>query len=447
MKLSISDVLGTLPAATMPLVESLIGVAESHRVALYLVGGPVRDLLLGRSIRDVDIVVEPTDGFGAAELAKAAAPRTAVVQVHDRFGTVRLSTPEASVDVATLRREHYRHPGALPKVEAGSLYDDLARRDFSVNALALPLVSRGRVELADPHGGRVDLEARQLRALHDRSFHDDPTRALRAGRLAPRLGFHLARRSNSALRNALRDGVFGAVSGDRLRREFDKLFDDALHDLDPALALRRLSEWQVLPALEPGLVLPRESVAPLRRLGRAIESPPWRRVRFRPWAAGLSVWLAPFGPPLRKRVLERLSVRGDLSQRITGFPKQVLALVEPLGEARGRGSVDTLLTGLDEEQLYALHAWAPTAVRRRIVRWAAEDRPRRGPVVGNDLTAMGIAGPEVGRALARIRVAFLDGAIANREEALALAREVSQQHRPGGRAPRKRPAKKSGKSG
>lgn len=445
MKFSVAQVLGALPPPTVPLVEALIAVAESHRASIHLVGGPVRDLLLDRRIRDVDVVIEPRGRFGAAELAKAAAPRGADVQVYDRFGTVRLATPEASIDVATLRREHYRHPAALPKVEPGNLEEDLLRRDFSVNALALPLRSRGRSELVDPVDGQADLERRVLRVLHARSFHDDPTRALRAGRLAPRLGFRLARGSRSLLGEALRDGAFETVSGDRLRREFDKLFDDASRDLDPAQALRQLSQWGVLSALEPGLELPRESLAPVRRFGRATRSPPWRTGRFRPWAAGLAVWLAPLPANLRKRVLERLSVRGEARQRIAGFPTQTLVLLEPLAKARGRGAVDALLLGVDEEQLHALHAWAATPVRRRIVRWAAEDRTRRSPVTGNDLTGIGISGPAVGRALARIRVGFLDGAVANREEGLALAREISHQRNPGRGKARKRPTGKAGK--
>ena len=409
-----------------------MAAAASREQTLHLVGGPVRDLLLGRPIRDVDLLIEARNGFGAAELARAAAPRGAKVEVHDRFGTVRLTTGEASVDVAAARRERYRHPGALPKVEPASLEEDLRRRDFSVNAMALPLASRGRTTLVDPAQGRVDLEARVLRVLHDGSFHDDPTRALRAARLAPRLGFRLARSSNSALRNAMRDGAFGGVSGERLRREFEKLFEDAARDLDPAQALRRLSDWQVLAALEPGLELPRGAHLPLRRLGRALASPPWRSARFRRWAAGLYVWLAAVPANQRKRLLDRLSLRGELSRRISAFPREGLGLLEPLAAARGRGPVDAVLAGLDEERLYALHAWAPTPVRRRVVRWAAEDRARRSPVSGNDLTAIGIAGPAVGRALARIRSGFLDGAIANREEGLALAREVSRQRPPAG---------------
>jgi len=432
LKLTAGNVLAALPPETLPLVEALAGRAEHQGLALYLVGGPVRDLLLGRAIRDVDLLVEPRGQTAAAELARRAAPRGAQVQEYDRFGTVRVSTPEASVDVATARREEYRHPGALPQVAPGTLEEDLLRRDFSVNALALPLRSgSARVALVDPTGGEADLGAGVLRVLHERSFHDDPTRALRAARLAPRLGFHLARGSRSALRASLRSGAFGAVSGDRLRREFEKLFEDSHQGLDPVRALRLLDDWHVLAALEPGLRLPKEAVVPLRRLGRAIASPPWRGPRFRAWAAGLATWWQPLAAGLRRDALERLSVRGELVERIGDFPGRSRELLVALAKARGRGVVDGILAGCSEEELHALHAWAPTAERRRIVRWAAEDRSRRSPVSGNDLTAAGITGPAVGRALARVRAAYLDGAVANREEALALAVEVSRTGKSG----------------
>jgi len=189
-------------------------------------------------------------------------------------------------------------------------------------------------------------------------------------------------------------------------------------------------------------------VAPLRRLGRSFVEAPWRGTRFRRGAAGLAVWLAPLAPALRKRVLDRLSVRGEQVERLAGFASGPLRLVDSLAVARGRGAVDALLAGIREDELYALHAWAATAVRRRIVRWAAEDRSRRSPVSGSDLTAIGLAGPPVGSALAAIRVAFLNGAVANREEALALAREMSRADSRARRRPRKSSkSPKSPKSG
>lgn len=430
MKVKLDDVFAALPPATLPILEALQDAADAEEVTLYLVGGPVRDVLLSRPVVDVDLILEPHGDVGAEKIARRAAPEGARVRAHDKFGTVAVSTPEATVDVATVRSETYRQPGALPTVAPGTLEEDLARRDFSVNAMAIPLRRRGRrrqVELIDPHEGQRDLADKKLRVLHRRSFHDDPTRALRAARLAPRLGFGLARGALVSLHDALRDGAFGAVSGDRYRREFEKLFADAARGLDPAIALRRLADWHVLGALEPGMDFPREAVAPVRRLGRSLATPPWRGPRFRPWAAGLAVWLAPLGPAPRRRVLERLSVRGDLLDRLARFPALRDATLGPLTEARGRGAVDAILGRLEEEELFALHAWAPTPARRRIVRFAAEDRGRRSPVDGNALVGLGLSGPAMGKTLARIRQAFLDGEVANREEALALAAEMARQ--------------------
>ncbi len=432
-------VLDALPDATRQVTGAVAEGAERRGCGVHLVGGPVRDFLLGRPLRDVDLIVEGGDGGLAAQLAAEAAPEGARVVAHGRFGTVRLELGAATLDLATVRRESYARPGALPTVAPGRLEDDLRRRDFTVNALAIPLNGpgrRGRPAVIEAEGGLRDLEARTLRVFHPRSFHDDPTRALRAARLAVRLGFSLSRGSRSALRDALRDGAFGAVSGDRLRREIEKLFDDAQLGLDPPRVLRLLAAWHVLGALEPGLDLPRPSVAPLRRLGRITAQPAWPRGRLRAWAAGLAVWLAPLDATLRQRTLRRLSVRGELAERIRGFPKERDAWLRSLATQRGRGATDALLREIDEERLHALYVWAPPAVRRRIVRWAAEDRGRRPPVSGADLVALGLTGPAVGRALARVRSAWLDGAVREREDALALAREMVRSG-PGRRRPRR----------
>lgn len=428
------DVLDALPPGALPLVEALLEAAARGGYHLHLVGGPVRDLLLGLPLRDVDLLVEPPVGGTAEALARDAAPARARVVSHGRFGTVTLAAAEGSVDLAAARRERYAHPGALPTVQPGTLEEDLERRDFTVNALALtleppPAAPGGALELHGVEGAEDDLRARALRVLHVRSFADDPTRALRAARLGVRLGFQLARGSHSALRDALREGAFGHVSGDRLRREFEKLFADAAQGLDPAEALRRLQSWHVLAALEPGLGLPRESVAPLRRLGRSLAEPPWPVQRLRPWCAGLAVWLAPLAAGLRARALARLAVRGELAERIAGFPPRCKTLLHALAGARGRGAVDAVLAGIQEAELLALHAAAPPPVRRRLVRWAAEDRGRRPPVGGAELVAAGLRGPAVGGALRRIREAWLDGEVANREEALALAREWARPRR------------------
>ena len=137
----------------------------------------------------------------------------------------------------------------------------------------------------------------------------------------------------------------------------------------------------------------------------------------------MALWLAPLRPALRRRVLQRFAVRGEAADRIAGFASERDRLQRRLAKARGRGAVDALLAGIHEEDLHALVASSEPLLSRRILRWAAEDRARRAPLNGDDLAALGLEGPAVGKVLGRIRAAHLDGAIANREEALALAVE------------------------
>ena len=424
--------LRTVAPGTAPLLRSVLEAADAKGFAVYAVGGPVRDWLLGRGIADLDLIVEARGAEGAEALGRAVSAGAVRLRSHDRFGTLSLEGPGGAIDLATVRRETYAYPGALPTTEPGTLEEDLHRRDFSVNALALALsrVARKRHPgVIDVEGGLGDLAGRRLRVLHSLSFRDDPTRALRAARLAPRLGFTLTRDSRAALRDALRLGAFGRVSGERLRREIEKLFQDAALGLDPTLALRLLESWHVLGALEPGLTLPRAVHAPLRRLGRAVSAPPWRRGRWRVWVSGLAVWLAPLSPALRRRSLARFAVRGALALWVSAYPKLQAEKLRVLQRARGRGAIDAALADLDEDGLHALWAGAPPTARRRVARYAQEDRGRRAPVSGNDLVPLGLSGPELGRALARIRAAFLDGGVRTREEAIALARELGGRRR------------------
>ncbi len=424
------EVLEFVPPAQARLLERIARTAAERAQPIHLVGGPVRDLLLGRALRDLDLLVEG-DARALAEAVVRAHPEIGLrLESHARFGTLRLASAEAELDVAGTRRERYERPGALPEVESGSLEEDVGRRDFSVNALVLPLDAAApsrACEVVDLVGGIPDLAAGRLRVLHGRSFHDDPTRAFRGARLAVRLGFKFERRSRTALRDALRDGAFGAVSGERFRRELVMVFEEPRRGVDAGRVLALLSETHVLSALEPGLVLPRDRQAPLRRLSRSIETPEWPVARWRPWLAGLSIWLAPLPVVTRRRTLERLSIRGEQAARIFRFANEGERTLRALAKARGRGAVDALLSELGEETIQAVFALADVAIRRRMLRWGAEDRRRRAPVVGTDLVELGIQGPDVGRGLARIRAAFLDGEIANREEALVLALELARR--------------------
>jgi len=197
-------------------------VATEKELRPFLVGGPVRDLILGRdNVVDVDLTLEE----GGSTLARALAKRVGGrLRSFPQFLTYKVTAeglPE--IDIATARKERYRSPGALPTVTAGRLKDDLVRRDFSINALAIDVMTG---EMLDPTGGARDLEARIIRVLHDESFADDPTRIFRAIRLCIRLGFTLEEHSADLLRAALENGALSTIAKERVWRELFLAFEE-----------------------------------------------------------------------------------------------------------------------------------------------------------------------------------------------------------------------------
>ncbi|HEY98689.1 MAG TPA: CCA tRNA nucleotidyltransferase [Dehalococcoidia bacterium] len=233
-----------LPAAVVGFIRKAGELAEKEQQRLYLVGGVVRDILLRRVSLDFDLVVEGDAIVFAKKLARA---NRAVVTTHPRFGTAKLQWRNREIDVTTARAESYAAPGTLPEVRPGTITDDLARRDFSVNAMAVELNPRHFGELLDPHGGIADLKAKFIRVLHDKSFTDDATRIWRALRYEQRLEFKIEPVTLKALRRDI--DMLDTISGTRIRHELERILEDEL----PENILRRAEELKVLYKLHPRL--------------------------------------------------------------------------------------------------------------------------------------------------------------------------------------------------
>jgi tRNA nucleotidyltransferase (CCA-adding enzyme) len=332
---------------------------------VYLVGGAVRDLLLGRGRADIDLVVEGD----AAALAKRLG---AGAIAHERFATAKVRLDGHEVDIAAARTETYAQPGALPEVEPASLADDLARRDFTINAMAVPL--RGEPQLVDPHGGRADLEAGLLRALHPRSFADDPTRALRAARYAARFGFEPEPETAALLREA----DLSTVSADRRETELMRLAAEP----EAARGFELLDEW--------GLVEPREGGVELAAcVAELLSAPPWSEVA----ARNRAVLAAALGPA------------GGEEELATARPARPSDAVE-------------LARGSDPAELVLARAMGAEWLDSYVAEW----RSVALEIDGEDLIAAGVAqGPALGRGLREALRRKLDGEIAGREQELATA--------------------------
>ena len=242
---------GTLPVPLLDLLLQARDIANAMGYSLYVVGGFVRDLLLGMPTLDLDLVVE---GDATALAAELAAQLSARVRSHARFGTAKVilggtegTSLPTSLDFVTARTEFYRHPTALPEVERSSIKQDLYRRDFTINTMAICLDRDRYGELLDFYGAERDLTEKLIRVLHNLSFVEDPTRILRAVRLEQRLGFAIEARTAELIGDAL--GLLDRVTGERLRHELEL----TLSEKEPGLSIARLERLGALQHLEPGL--------------------------------------------------------------------------------------------------------------------------------------------------------------------------------------------------
>jgi tRNA nucleotidyltransferase (CCA-adding enzyme) len=395
----------------LPGMERLLPALDGLPPA-YLVGGAVRDLLRGAEPHDVDISVEGD----ARSAARAVADRIGSgAREYERFGTATVETDDGTYNFAGTRRESYDAPGELPRVAPASLADDLRRRDFSINAMALGLTGDDLGHLYDPCGGVPDLEAGVVRVLHERSFLDDPTRLLRAVRYAARLGFELDPETERLAREAVAADALSTVSGARVR---DELMD-LLREADTPSGIERMRDLEIHTALHPELDPDPELVSSaalgataigadrgVSALAALVESAPEE----------LDLWLA----DLHLQAEER-----DAASRAARVgPRIAMAL-------RGRDhSPSELRELLGREPLEALAlALALRAPQEVVRRWITELRGVGLEISGADLLAAGVPeGPAIGRALEETLRRKLDGLVSGREEELETALLLAREH-------------------
>lgn len=394
-----------LPNAQRRALDIVKEVAAEKDCRPWLVGGPVRDMLLGRSAIDIDLTVEQN----ASVLARAIARRIdGRLRSFPQFLTYKITAsgfPE--IDITTARKERYRKPGALPAVTEGRLKDDLLRRDFSINAIAFDLL---RGTLHDPAHGERDIHARRVRVLHDRSFIDDPTRIFRAIRLAQRLGFTIEEHTAALMREAIEGDALSTVSRERVWREVFLGMDET----DAPAVLTAFCERGALRVL----------------FGRRACGETRERLDL------IQAQLAE-NPDLDRHVLYTGALlRGDASPvdfEGSGFSqKRARAVVEianelprveeALGAARDDRERFRIYRGVSPEMLVALASEMPQELPH--IRRYRDFENFRLPLRGNDLEVPN--GPHIAEALEETRAAVFNGEIAP-DEARSYAKKIARE--------------------
>jgi tRNA nucleotidyltransferase (CCA-adding enzyme) len=397
----------------MPGMDRLLPALEGLPPA-YLVGGAVRDLLRGAEPVDVDVAVEGD----ARSAARAIAGRLgSEAREYERFGTATVETPQRTYNLAGTRQEVYEAPGELPTVSPASLDEDLRRRDFSINAMAIGLTGDDLGHLYDPTGGKPDLQAGAIRVLHERSFLDDPTRLLRAIRYATRLGFDLDPETERLAREAVAGDALSTVSGARIR---DELMD-LLRETDAPAAIERMRDLEIHSALHPELDPDPELVASaalgaaaigadraVAALAALVESAP----------EDLDLWLADLHLPAEQR--DAASRAARVGPRIAMTLREREHAPSELRELLAREPLEALALAL-----------ALRAPSEAVLRWVSDLSGVTLEISGADLLAAGVPeGPAIGRALEETLRRKLDGLVTGRDQeletALLLAREPAQ---------------------
>ena len=417
----------------LTLVRRVSQTADEMGFVPYFVGGLVRDLLLGQSIVDVDMVIEGNAIDLAQRLANTLGGR---VIAHRRFGTAkwllsnvvwarltdRVSSEDElppSIDFVTARTEFYTHPTALPQVEQSSIKQDLHRRDFTINTLAIRLDPDHWGELLDFYGGEADLEAGVIRVLHSLSFIDDPTRILRAARLESRLDFHLDPRSEELIDDAL--PLLKRVSGDRIRHELELIF----REHEPERALCRLADLGALSQIHPDLACDDWLKRTYRFIRKRLEPDVWNLTS----EDLLFVNLALLACRLDREAMRSLGKRLKLKRE----DEEDLLLVANLHRQRAT------LADLDRtSEIYRMLQPYPTRVlavvwiasdsdlvRNRLLRYQTDWCLVEPELTGRDLKDMGLKpAPLFGELLSLLREARLNEEVRTRDEEAALVREV-----------------------
>jgi tRNA nucleotidyltransferase (CCA-adding enzyme) len=388
--------------------------AVSERVeGVYLVGGTVRDILLGEHGFDVDIAVEGDAIALAASLAEELEGR---VRPHEKFGTaVVVYGDEQHVDVVTARTEFYATPGALPSVEHATIREDLFRRDFTINAMAVSLKGADYGRLVDPFGGRADLERGVLRVLHNLSFIDDPTRIFRAIRYENRLGFRMEPHTERLARATVEMGLVGDLSSARLRDELQALLSEG----EIRHSILRLAELGADRAIHPHLAADEDAVELLARL---VELRDRYGLAVPDWRLGLEVLARRMPPDEIYGWASRLKLRRRDAEAIAAAVTVGPKLVERLAAETAPAEVVSLAERYaPDAPLLALALADVPALRDYFERLHGVHLE----IGGGDLAALGLGeSPRVGEVLGELRRRKLNGELDGRESELAAAREL-----------------------
>jgi tRNA nucleotidyltransferase (CCA-adding enzyme) len=414
-----------LPERLLKLIDEAGNVADGLGFSAYLVGGFVRDILLYIENFDMDIVIEG-DGILFAE--KFAERLSGRVKSHKKFGTAVVVLPDGfKIDIATARMEYYEHPAALPIVEMSSLKNDLYRRDFTINTLAISLNKKEKWNLVDFFGGQRDLKERAIRVLHNLSFVEDPTRVFRAIRFEQRFNFSIGKQTMTLLEGAVKKDLFNRLSGSRVYLELTLM----LKEREPLKMVRRMQELSLLKFIHPKIIYNDQMRELFLNIDEAIS---WHHLLFiegktEVWFIYLMGILDDLKDEEVIDVCRRLSISEHYKNKLLSGRNQIKEAYQSLFSS----GINTLKPSQIYDALHPLQLEAllfmmakvtQEKIKKAISLYITKLRTIKIDITGDDIVEMGIErGPKVGSILKAVRDAKLDGIIKDKRDEIEFVKK------------------------
>lgn len=410
-----------LPVHIRDILGQISYLADRDGFCVFVVGGFVRDLILGVENLDIDLVVE---GDGLAFARSLAEFLCGKVKIHEKFGTAMVILPDKfRIDVATARTEYYEYPAALPKVEVSSLKQDLYRRDFTINAMAVTLSEKNFGCLVDYFGGRRDLEEGIIRVLYNLSFVEDPTRILRAVRFEQRYNFRIESQTLVLAKNAIKANMLSKLSADRVREELKHI----LGENSPIGAVLRMKELNIWRFILPQATIDEETVEILKNIPAAIDYFKDMHVdRVNNWIIYLSALVRFTGCQVAD-VNERLRMTKEEQRILSEILCYSGEIVEQLScqIPMKMSEIAAVLRRISvEAYTYILAGSTHMAAKERLKNYLARSRHNKLQINGEDIKKLGFPpGPNFKDALDAVRDARLDGLVRTKEEEINFVRQ------------------------
>lgn len=423
-KLNLNNLMKSiLPPDVFEYLEFFGRLGDELKINVYLVGGCIRNLILGFESKDFDILIDRNFEEYVENLRRSEKFNNVKLIVNPKFNTAKIKVGENLIfDITLTRREYYEHPAALPAVSEGSLREDLFRRDFTMNTLASSLNRKNFGELIDYFNGYKDIEERKIKILHKLSFIEDPSRILRAVEYENKYGFMMDAETEESARNAMSMGIFERISKFRILSEFINLLNETIDDA--SLVIKRLNDLGALKMLSSNIKISKKLLSILKKADKLIKiiKP---KEKYLPYLILMILDL-----PLEEilEILGRLKFSKKKIEKISNLKKNQKEIVEKLRNAKKNSQIAEILFNLSDEELIVIGSLLSQKDMEKVIKYRRELKPIKLELKGSEIENLaGLKRELLGKIIKRLLFMKYDGLINSKEDEMLSLESLKKE--------------------